>query len=765
MSMKQSRAEVVKSTVCAYLKRRQYTDSDVSLKSDHQLCQTKQQLAVLGAVDKEAANQNSISFNSFVLDFNVIDQHFSKLKSWISCLKGPVHRELYAFLPPLLCHLTIDILQWNVVMESNPHTVSSAVNFLKKHASSLIMEETLKDSDDALGHGCVQEKNNVHDHGSGVKYWRLLEELSNMENCWDICKSRPLLLFRSCKYRLNLTSGAVAVLQKYLADHAHLCLIQAIGTWFDVVEVPNSVLVNEDNGEEDDEDEIVVQLWDEDGAGVEMTNHTNISSDFKPSEEPCGAVSNGCEEETSPRAATIQGLPGPSAQGSVMSGTAATEATAGDEEKQMALLKAAIQGVEEGPCPQNPILLYSVQNADDNVVCTNVSYNADMLAAGFGSSEIKVWGLTEGGLPADIREVASSGFASCSKERRRATRLACDMLSSSSLEADVCGNAFDEEEEDWTALPIVLRGHSGAVQDVAFSGNTLFSCSADTTLRAWNLTDHSCMAIYRGHSYPVWCMDVCAWGLYMASGSHDRTARLWSPDRVYSLRTYAGHGLDVDCIRFHPNGIYLATGSCDNSVRLWSVTEGKLVRVFPHSSKGPAGSQTKSAVTPVVTSLAFSPDGKFLASGADDQKIRIWDLAAGSLLSELVLPATEGNVSSNETPSAEITSAISQVGGPVSQLSWSSGGDRLACAFRGGLVAVWESKQGRWAEFSAAPPTNSSATNVLLSDDSRPSRTALKVPQDGFTSYSTGMNPLTSLSYIEKRVLVAVGCASAKPME
>ncbi|XP_071444175.1 TAF5-like RNA polymerase II p300/CBP-associated factor-associated factor 65 kDa subunit 5L isoform X2 [Hetaerina americana] len=781
MTTKHSRAEVVKSTVCAYLKRRQYTDSEVLLKSDLQLCQTKQQLAVLGAVNKEAANQNSITFNSFVLDFNDVDQHFSRLKSWISRLKGSVHRELYAFLPPLLCHLTIDLLQWNVVLESNPLTVSSAIGFLKKHASSLLMEENLGKNDSAFGYGCVQDKDVVYDENCRMKHWRLLEELSNLENCWDICKSKPLLLFRSHKYRLNLTSEAVAVLQKYLADHAHICLIQAIGTWFDVVEVPNSDIVNDEDGEEDDEDEVVVQLWEEDGldGGVVETGPCNqeLSGDTKLTQDLSVAL-NGCKEEASSRAVAsdAQSLPGSSqvpAQQPV--GGSAREVAEGEEEEQMRLLEAAIQAVDDWPTPQNPILLYSVQNSDDNVVCTRVSQNADMLAAGFGTSEIKVWGLTEGGLPADIREVAGGSSFVLGKSKKRTARLACD-IASASFDGDAYG-FVEEEEENWTASPILLRGHSGSVQDVVFSGNILFSCSTDTTLRAWNLTDHSCMAIYRSHSYPVWCMDVCAWGLYMASGSHDRTARLWCPERVYSLRTYAGHGLDVDCIRFHPNGIYLATGSCDNSVRLWSVTEGKLVRVFPHASKS-RGSSTlasRSGVTPmpVVTSLAFSPDGKYLASGAEDQRIRIWDLAAGSMLSELTLPTsvpTEAPVSgsSDEAAALESLSLSASAGHPVSGLSWSPGGDRLACGFRDGSVAVWEAKKGHWAEFLAATSLHLSATNSSVPDDQRPKSCGAatqSVSSDSLTTYSTGMKPLTSICYIDKSVLVAVGCTPPKLIE
>lgn len=51
---------------------------------------------------------------------------------------------------------------------------------------------------------------------------------------------------------------------------------------------------------------------------------------------------------------------------------------------------------------------------------------------------------------------------------------------------------------------------------------------------------------FSGHSYPIWCMDTCAFNLYTVTGSHDRTAKLWSIDRTFPLRIFAGHFLDVN---------------------------------------------------------------------------------------------------------------------------------------------------------------------------------------------------------------------------
>ena len=90
---------------------------------------------------------------------------------------------------------------------------------------------------------------------------------------------------------------------------------------------------------------------------------------------------------------------------------------------------------------------------------------------------------------------------------------------------------------------------------------------------------------------------------------------------LYSLFSYAQiepviqmeHSSSVESVAFSPDGKFIASGSYDKTIKLWNVKTGKLI----YTLKGHRDS---------VLSVAFSPDGKFIASGSADKTIKLWNV-------------------------------------------------------------------------------------------------------------------------------------------
>ncbi len=200
-------------------------------------------------------------------------------------------------------------------------------------------------------------------------------------------------------------------------------------------------------------------------------------------------------------------------------------------------------------------------------------------------------------------------------------------------------------------------------------GQTLATAGEDMAIHTWNGETGAAFTVVKAAKAPVKSLAIAPGGEIIAAAQDSAVTAWdmntgWKLDRTIGASTGKSPFTDrVESLAFSPDGKFLAIGGGEPSrggeIKIWDLQSGKFSREFPitHSD--------------AVLALEFSADGKFLASGAADKLAKVTDLASGKIVKSF-----EGHTHH------------------ILGISWSLDGRTLATSGADNVVKVWDFTTG-----------------------------------------------------------------------
>ena len=225
--------------------------------------------------------------------------------------------------------------------------------------------------------------------------------------------------------------------------------------------------------------------------------------------------------------------------------------------------------------------------------------------------------------------------------------------------------------------PLLTKRHSFNVGGLAWSPDGgQIAAAGHGHVQVWEAATGRNAVTYRGHSYYVYTVAWSPDGQHLASAGYDGHVHVWEAASGNQVLIYAGHaGRMVQAIGWCPDGKHLVSHGHDRAVHIWDTATGHIistvhlkassrsVRFSPDRtqlampSRGVRGQanwvtivETTTALDVLtysghqaeVVSLAWSPDGRTMASADKRGGLHVWESSTGAPLFAYRGPATGG---------------------------------------------------------------------------------------------------------------------------
>ncbi|MFW9259081.1 caspase family protein [Nostoc sp. CALU 546] len=282
----------------------------------------------------------------------------------------------------------------------------------------------------------------------------------------------------------------------------------------------------------------------------------------------------------------------------------------------------------------HPAPLYTWREHTKTVRCVVFNHDSTTVASGSEDGTIKLWKINSEKSfttlnKSEIKQVWTLAFSKDGK-----------ILASGSSDENPSGIDEHHNIRLWNIENgecfRKLGAHKNQLRAVSFcpqdkQSNLLVSGGDDHTIKIWDVNTGKRQKTIQGYTNRIWSVAFSPCGKKLVIGSEDNRIRIWDIQNKQYIQKLLKHTDWVWSVVFSPDGEMIASGSEDNTIRLWQLKNGQYIYkdvLREHTDR--------------VRVVAFSPDGKKLVSGGNDRKVILWDLSKSKYSNKILGETLDG---------------------------------------------------------------------------------------------------------------------------